>query len=320
MVGGNLKVETIALFRKYGEIHRDVFLEEIVGVSGGLGFIGGHGSTREELDAILRSCIERGKALRAPTGRKRGRPRGSNGRIRQAMSRSHLSESSSVAQGCVNSQGWDEDEFARDWAEHGWFRTVCMVLGDIPANRPSLLEQILLFIQRSNRSELSAIRSCVKKRRLKIKRATAGRPEAQADEQIMVKARVAAWMRYVERKTQKQVATSVGIRRRSCDEKFTSIRWLESYLAAAISRAIPASYILVSATGRQIKPGALDHKPLQTYIEHHTGLPFRAYPEECKCIVTALWPQGDLADWRRIKRQLSYRQKKRKKLSPQAAQ
>ena len=98
MVGGNLKVETIALFRKYGEIHRDVFLEEeIVGVSGGLGFIGGHGSTREELDAILRSCIERGKALRAPTGRKRGRPRGSNGRIRQAMSRSHLSESSSVA-------------------------------------------------------------------------------------------------------------------------------------------------------------------------------------------------------------------------------
>ena len=54
--------------------------------------------------------------------------------------------------------------------------------------------------------------------------------------------------------------------------------WLESSVAAAISRAIPASYILVSATGRQIKPGALDHKPLQTYIEHHTGLPFRAYP------------------------------------------
>jgi hypothetical protein len=132
-------------------------------------------------------------------------------------------------------------------------------------------------------------------------------------------------MRLIDQRSDEEIANTLGmslvepVRNASgwievpgnLDSVKRQLRRLEDYLAAAIWRAIPSSYMRVTGTTREIAPGALDHKPLQTYIRLNTGLPFRTHPDECKRIVQVLWPHGSVADWELFERGFSYRQKKR---------
>jgi hypothetical protein len=299
--------ETAEPFREYRESHRGVFIDEI------LRFIRAANCTQAELETIHRAVVVRAQELRAPTGRKRGRPRGG---IRLAEA-----ERSGAAGSELNrflaSGSHDDAEFwkvqERDEKEHGRFRDVCVVMGDQPVQRPLLLEQIRLFAQGGDCEELAAIRKAVTASRETVKRERAGRPNVLADEEIMYRARRAAWMRYVEGRTQTEISRTLDLptKTQPGDGRYSTLRDLERYLAAAIWRAVPPSYIRESAAGREIAPGALDNKLLQHYIRLKTGLPFHTHTEECKLIVTALWPRGSKADWQVFERAFRYRQKKR---------
>jgi hypothetical protein len=204
-----------------------------------------------------------------------------------------------------------------------------MALGDITANRPSFLEQILLFVGDANGQELSAIRKDVAHRTNSrgfsglIK--GRGRPSIREDEARMYRARIAVWRRVIDGWPFEQIAAALKIKLRknrfnskgrieiegNADSVRLHLQRLEQYLAAALWRAMPPNYIRSSAAGSEIAPGALDDKRLQTTLEYGTGLPFRRYPEECKKIASELWPDASLADWELTKRHLSYLHKKR---------
>lgn len=296
MASAILKPEVIDLFREYEVSHREVFLDE------SLRFIRGYGCTRQELAVIRKATVERGKLLRLPKNGRQGRP-----------SRQQESSASGAFEPGLGDPGdsdTSDDAFSRDWSRHGGFRTVCMVLGDIPTNRRLFLEQIRGFIDGADKRELAKVRRTVAHRG-KDKRPKRGRPDVWHNEKIMTNARRAAWMRHIEGKKQREIGEALGIQDSSPGWKATTVRRLEDYLAVAIWRAIPDTYIRVSASGREIAPGALDNKYLQTYIGFQTGLPFRSHPEECKCIVEALWPRGNKADWELIERRLSYRRTRR---------
>lgn len=292
-----LNRETSELFRSYRESRRDVFLEETQR------FIQGYGCTHQELNAVFRVCVARAKALRAPTGRKRGRPRAGEGLTAEPPSRPLESGQAQFIAGAPY-ELWE-----RDWREHGWFREVCMVLSDFPANRPLLLEQINLFISEANQREIQDIRRTVKERRPTAKREKRGRPSVSKNDQIASDSIRVAWMRHIECMSWKQIAAALPSYWH--DEKFKTLRNLEDYLAASIYRAIPPSYERVSAAGREIAPGALDSRQLQAHIGYRTGLPFNTHPLECKKIVAALWPRGRTADSLLFERAFAYRQKKR---------
>jgi len=281
MAGETLKPEAVELFRKYRASDRAVFLDEI------LTFIWGANHTGEEHSAILKAAVERGKSLRRPTGAKRGRPRGSGKQSPQDGPECDAIQSRPTEH---SDSGADvAEEFARDWKQHRWFRTVCMTLGDFPAKRPLFLTEILTFIRDARRDELAKIRKAVAEQR-KTKTRQRGRPGVRKDERIMTTALRVAWMRHVEGRTWQQITHAFP--QYGHDEKFKTLRNLEGYLAAAIWRTIPSNYTRQSAKGREIAPGALDSRPLQRWIRWHTGLPFDSHPEESKRIVQALWPHG----------------------------
>jgi hypothetical protein len=320
VTGAILKPEFSELFQRYRESESklEVFSEEIVR------WIRGEACTREELDAILRACVERGKELRAPTGRKRGRPRRMDRQAKPCSSAGMGTELSRfIASG---SDDWKEFYRAseRDRKEHGGFREICMVMGDFPANRPLFLEQVVLFIRGTDQRELGAIRRVITERRRTVRRPERGRPDVRNDEKIMARAREASWRRIVRMQSEEEIAGVLGMAivapvrgaggRIEVPGNINSIKRqlqrLEDYLSAAIWNAISPNYVRVSGAGREIAPGALDHKDLQTYIGYCTGLPFRTHPEECKRIVQTLWPRGSAADWELLERAFRYRQKK----------
>jgi len=88
----------------------------------------------------------------------------------------------------------------------------------------------------------------------------------------------------------------------------------ENYLAAMIWDAAPPSYVVQEGAYRgDLKPGALEHKPLQQLIWIRTGLPFRERPEQCKRIVNELWPRAMRANHEPIKGRMAYRLNKKPK-------
>ncbi len=302
MTGETLRPEIAELFRKYRESYREVFLDEIA-----FGSIRG-ARTPAELDSIYRACVSRAKELRVPTGRQRGRPRS----------------------GVSAAQSPTRERALSDSREHDWFRELCMIMGDFPANRPLLCHQIMLFIQGADRRELAEIRSAVQACHRKFKRPKRGRPTVPQDDEIMGQARQAVWMRLIEQRSDREIAKTLGmqvvepVRNPSglieipgnIESIKRQMQRLEDYLADAVYRAIPASHIRHGATGREIAPGALDSRTLQTLIRSKTGLPFRTHPEECKRIVEVLWPRGSAVDARRFEprrfeREFTAKQKKR---------
>jgi hypothetical protein len=293
MIGGTLKPEAIQLFCEYRKSWREVFLDEIDR------FIWGANRTVQERAEIRKACLERGKALRAPSGGRRGRPLSANKEPPIEMTQS-LPEHSDP--GTANTEQGTVHESDQDWAQHGWFRTVCMCLGDIPANRSVFLREILLFILDADKGELAQIRKRVAEY-ARVKRPTRGRPDVRTNDNIMATALKVAWMRHVEHKKWQEIASTLP--EYSHDDKFKTLRNLEDYAAATIWRVLPPNCTRLSALGREIAPGALDTKQVQTYIRFYTGLPFDTHAEECKRIVAALWERGADVDGKRLERSIS---------------
>jgi hypothetical protein len=293
MIGGTLKPKTIELFRKYRESHREIFLNEIQC------FIWGANRTPLELAEIRKACVERGKSLRVPSGVRRGRPRRNESEPPVETAQKSPEQSDRAG---ANFEQSIADEFDKDWAEHGWFYSVCMCLGDFRANRPVFLREILLFIRDANKTELAQIRQRVAKY-VRAKRPKRGRPDVCTNDDMLAKALSVAWKRHIEGKKWREIASDLP--EYWHDEKFKTLRNLEDYAAAAIWRGLPPNCRRVSALGREIAPGALDGIQAQTYIRFHTGLPFNTHPEECKMIVTALWARGAVVDWNRLNRSIS---------------
>jgi hypothetical protein len=144
MISGTLKPEAIQLFCKYRESDREVFLDEIDR------FIWGANRTLQEHVEIRKACVERGKTLRAPSGGRRGRP---EGKRKESSLQTAQSSQEHYDPGSANTQQGVEDEFDKDWAQHGWLRTICMTLGDSSSNRRVFLSQILLFILDADKGE-----------------------------------------------------------------------------------------------------------------------------------------------------------------------
>lgn len=293
MVGETLKPETVELFRKYREAHREVFLDEIDR------FIWGANHTLQEHAEVRKVCVERGKGLRAPSGGKRGRPRGTTKESCPDGESSSLQQSD---RNIAHAEQGVENELDKDWMEHGWFRTVCMFLGDVPANRPLFLREILLFILDADKRELALIRKRVAEYAT-VKRPKRGRPDVRTDDDIKAASLKVAWMRHVDGKKWREIAAAFP--EYSPDDKFKTLRNLEDYAAAAIWRAMPPNCVRMSASGSEIAPGALESKTTQAYIRFHSGLPFTSHPKECKKIVMQLWKRGMGADWKLVSRRIS---------------
>jgi hypothetical protein len=188
-----------------------------------------------------------------------------------------------------------------------------MLMQSFPANRPLLLRELELFIQDADRRELGEIRSAVKARRRTAKRVRRGRPSVSENRAIIKRALRATWMRIIEHGTRARVSAELKLANNTQpgDGKYSTLRDLRDYMAIAIYRAIPPTYIRQSVGSRDIAPGALDSKTVQTLIWQKTGLPFKTHPKECKRIVEALWPRGWALEAMRFEREFNARQRKR---------
>jgi hypothetical protein len=264
-------------WRDYSTRNRHVFVEEISN------FI--RAADEEELSAIRKSAQSRRKApLKV---RKRGRPR-----------RTPAENASTGSAQTVNEPQLTD---ALGWDVHSSFRDICMACGDLPHLRPVFLGQVLLFIDGATKDELISIRKCVANReRDRGDSKKPGRPGALSSNKMMYQAKIVAWRRIVDRRSTEEIAEELGISLRknaSHDEKLNLRRRLlrlKHYLAAAIWHAVPVSFTReLEDSSRLLRPGVLDHKPLQQLIRHHTGLPFRTHPEESKRVVQTLWPRGE---------------------------
>jgi hypothetical protein len=284
-------------WREYAVSNRDVFLEEI------LNFVRGAGCSREELAAIRKAVQARGRALR--NRGKRGRPPGS-----KVPCPGITREPGEPEPDCADIEG------VLGWDEHLGFRSACMVCGDYSHLRPVFLGQILCFVRTASKHEVAVIRKSIqeraKSRDLMKKR---GRPSALDDDRLIDKARRVAWLRHVEHKKWAQVAEAVGIQViRPDNEHCGNIRAVtrtlqrqENYLAANIWNAVYPNYVVHQGEQRgELRPGVLEHKPLQQWLWIKAGLPFREHPEQCKRIIKALWPRGLRAATEQTQRYIRY--------------
>lgn len=194
------------------------------------------------------------------------------------------------------------------WDAHLGFRSTCMVHGDHGHLRPIFGGQILCFIAEANEDELAEISRAVAVRARSAElRKKRGRPSIRDGDELLLQAKCVAWWEIVEERSLEWIAKSLDIRiipaRRNARGIITAAGNVESvrrriaryrsYFAAALWRAVAPSWIVQTGEHRgELKPGILDHKPAQQMIWVRTGLPFRQRPEECKAIVTALWPRA----------------------------
>jgi len=187
------------------------------------------------------------------------------------------------------------------------------VCGDSRHRRPLFLDEALLFIQNADWVELTQIRGAIAQRGRAGWHDRRGRPGAFKEESINGCALRAVWMRYIEGKTQREVSSAVGMPDNSPDAKGTSVRRLEDYFAAMIYDSVPYEYLEKTEAGLgqyEIKPGALDDKHLQARICFNTKLPFLTHPDECKRIVTALWPRAFPAYWKQLHQSIARKRTK----------
>lgn len=285
-------------WREYADSNRRVFLEE------SLNFV----RTVDRLElADIRKAVQAARARQLRKGGKRGCPPGFR----------HSNRNAARELGVAEKQ-CDSAEFGMD--EHAYFRDVCVACIDFPHLRPVFLKQILCFIRGANKHELAAIGESVPKRakspELLKKR---GRPGAE-DDSVAYKARKVAWHRYIDGWDWKKIAEAVEMPVTETNKQHEgnsgTVRWtlrrLEGYLAARIWEAVPQSYV-VHKVGQpdELRPRALEHKPLQQILWSRAALPFRTHPQECKKIVTALWPRAQGAALEQFERRYRYFLKKK---------
>lgn len=250
-------------WEKYADSHRDVFLEEI------LNFV--RTADTDELKSIRQEVRVARKY-----------------RLRRTVRRpaSHRVEQDKIS-------SLENDE-------HGYFRDVCMACIDFSHLRGIYVWQIRHFVRGANNDEVAAISAAIAMREkspdLRKKR---GRPSLNHDDKLALKARDVAWHMHIDHWDWEKIAHSIKMPVTKGNEKHEgnekTVRWnlqrLESYLAARIWEAIPPSYVVQYGEQRgQLRPGVLDHKPLQQMLWIKANLPFREHPAKCKTIVEAIWP------------------------------
>jgi hypothetical protein len=147
-----------------------------------------------------------------------------------------------------------------------------------------------------------------------------GRPSLNHDHKLALKARDVAWHKHIDHWDWKKIADSINMPVTRGNEKHEgnekTVRWnlrrLEFYLAARIWEAIPPSYVVQHGKqSGQLKPGVLDHKPLQQILWIKANLPFREHPAECKTIVESIWPHALSAAAEYTARRVRYLSNKR---------
>ncbi len=190
-----------------------------------------------------------------------------------------------------------------------------------------------MFISGADKRELAVIRDVVAKRAKRIVKKR-GRPGLSDDDKLLYRARLVTWLRVIEGKSSDEIATilyekkiwKIGIIPPTYNEhgkeiqagNIQSIRgqlWrLENYLAAMMWDAV-TEFSVASEVDRRgaPPPGVFEDKPLMHMIWTRTGLPFRERPEECKRIVTVLWPRGPRASEERFERRMAYLLRKQHK-------
>lgn len=287
MTEANLKPEFVELFREYRRSHREVFLEQVCW------YVGGFGTARSDLVATRCAIRARSRLLGSKPGTQ-GHPRGS---LRPSVSL-HT-----------------EDMSVSSLDPHGSFKGLFTMCGDFGNLRPVAQEQTILFITEANHAELAAIRKAVAAREKRGWHSHRGRPGIFKENDLSARALRAVWMRYVERKKQGDISQALGMPDNSPDAKGTSVRRLEDYLAAMIYKAFRPEWQVHVGLGLEqyeydIKPGILDDKTVQTYLQSQTGLPFNSHPEECKRIVTNLWPRRIPAYWKQLERHVDRKQRR----------
>jgi len=208
-----------------------------------------------------------------------------------------------------------------------------MLAGDLEHLRPHLLDQVLMFISGADKRELTVIRSVVAKRAKRIVKKR-GRPGLSDDDRLLYQSRLVAWRRIIEGKNAEKIATElyekkiwkIGIIPSTYDKHGKEIRagniqsvrgqlWrLENYLAVMMWDAV-TEFSAASEADRRgaLPPGIFENKPLMHMIWVRTGLPFRERPEECKRIVTELWPRGPRASEERFEKKIAYLLRKQRK-------
>jgi hypothetical protein len=177
---------------------------------------------------------------------------------------------------------------------------MCLVYGDF--QRPVFLEEITNFISSASVDELRAVREAIQTRTRALRgQRSKGRPRAQEDRQFMTAAKIEAYYRYALGWDWKKVAEEEKLwptkRRTSLDKIIRTYERRMDRLAAMIYRAVPLIYVQRSDPRSgpvtvSLKPGVLDHKPLQQWLWVQVSLPFRRMPDACKKIVEALYPRG----------------------------
>lgn len=289
--------------REYALAHRGVFLDAI------RRFIRAANNTKEELSSIRAASKARRQELRGSG--QRGHRRGAKRppfKIVQA-----------------NSNRIDGPESTSN-EEHLGFHSDWMLAGDLAHLRPHLLAQALIFIGGADNGELAVIRSAVAKRAKRTVKKR-GRPGLPDDEGLLYQSRLVTWLRIIEGKSVEEIVTFLYEKKvwevRVIPPAFNknqkeiqpgniqSIRirlWrLEKYLAATIWDTVTSFGTLPEGEGRaDPEAGIFKDKSLMHMIWIRTGLPFRERPEECKRIVTELWPHAERASSDLFERKIAY--------------
>jgi hypothetical protein len=172
-------------------------------------------------------------------------------------------------------------------------------------NRPVFLEEIERFIWSATEEELAKLRTRIATRTKSIKdhRGKRGRPRGRSDEDWLTRAKIIAWRHHVHGWTWKRIAEAEGLK--PTKENFRTLQRRRDSFAAVVWDALQEPLSWGDPSPDRIKQ-ALERLRDRQWLWVKTGLPFRDAPEECKAIVQALAPLGQVASAKEFDRKISY--------------
>ncbi len=200
---------------------------------------------------------------------------------------------------------------------HGPFRNMCLVYGDF--HRTVFLQEIInWFIRSASKAELAALRKAVSLRSADVRKGgKRGRPRGRDDADWLVRVKIAAWRRIVERWTWRRIAESEGLKpnRRNIRTIERTLTRRQDQYAAIIWEACSMAGVWKtgadSDTNRARLEKGLETQRLRLWLWSKAGLPFKELSEGCKKIVLALVPRGGEAAGRELAQLLNYRRRRR---------
>jgi hypothetical protein len=190
------------------------------------------------------------------------------------------------------------------------FRDECMLFRTF--NRPVFVEEIEFFIESASKDDLANLRTHIARR---AKSLTAhcgdgGRPRGHCDPKWLVKAKIVAWRRHVDKRSWGKIAESVGVK--PTKENIRTLTRRRDRYAAMVWDALTEVLESPNPSSDRIDQ-VLDRRKVQLWLGRKASLPFRRVPLECKKLVQALLPLGRNASGQEFARLLHYYQKRANK-------